>query len=492
MASVNQYPPAAPPPPAGPPPYRYRRSLAGPVILILIGIVFMARNFGFRFPLWHWFGRWWPVLLIIWGVIALIEHITAGQRGYRTRHLGAGGILLLILLVAVGVSAHYSSDVNWGGVRDQLQMDDDLGGIFGTAFTFEDTLEQSFPVHGNLRVVCDRGTLNITPSDGDNIRVVVHKKLYAENQKDANKYNEGTKPQITVDGTSVLLNANTDAAGNHGVQADMDIFVPVAAAVDVASKRGDVTIDNRKASVKVTLQHGDLSLNEIAAPVQVNLEKGSLRASQIGGDLDVTGHVDSVSIDEVAGAVRLNGDFYEDIRLSKIAKEVIFKTSRSDMQIASLAGDLDIASDQVRGSELAGPSKVVTNSKDIHLEDVSGDLEIQSNNGDVEVTTADKQPGGKMSVATEHGDVAVTLTGKTPPEKVNVATQHGDVTLTVPPNVGFQFSGVTRRGDITSDFDVIKINGGDNSPSRANGTVGNGNSKLQVSTDTGDIKIAKS
>ena len=87
--------------------------------------------------------------------------------GYRTRHLGGGGIVLLILLVAVGVSAHYSSEVNWGGVRDQLQMDDDLGGFFGTAYTFEDTLQQSFPTDGNLRIVCDRGALNITPSDGD-------------------------------------------------------------------------------------------------------------------------------------------------------------------------------------------------------------------------------------------------------------------------------------------------------------------------------------
>ena len=89
--------------------------------------------------------------------------------------------------------------------------------------------------------------------------------------------------------------------------------------------------------MKVSLQHGDVALTEIAGPVQINLDKGSLRATQIAGDVDVTGHVDSVNIDDVSGAVRLNGDFYEDIRLSKIAKTVIFKTSRSDMEIASLA-----------------------------------------------------------------------------------------------------------------------------------------------------------
>ncbi len=431
------------------------------------------------------------MLLILWGVIALVEHFSAGRMGYRTRHLGGGGIVLLIILVAVGVSAHYSSEVNWGGVRDQLQMDDDLGGFFGTAYTFEDNLQQAFPKDGNLRIVCDRGALNITPSDGDEIRVVIHKKLYAQNQNDGNKYNEGTKPQITVTGNSVVLNANTNGAGDHGVQADMDIMVPEGAALDIASKRGDVTINNRKASVKVSLQHGDLALTEIAGPVQINLDKGSLRATQITGDVDVSGRVDSVNIEDVSGAVRLNGDFYEDIRLSKIAKSVIFKSSRSDMEFASLEGDLDIASDEVRGSQLNGPSRVNTSSKDIHLEDVTGDVQVQSNNGDVEITTSGKQPAGKVSVTTEHGDVAVTMAAKAAPDKVNVATQHGDVTLTLPQGTGFQISAVTRKGDVSSEFDSVKVEE-NNGTTKANGTVGNGNSKLQIATDTGDIKIAKS
>ena len=492
MASVNPYSVTAPPPqpPPTPPPYRYRRSFAGPVILILIGLLFLMKNLGFRFPIWHWFGHWWPLLLILWGVIILVENVTSTRTGYRTRHLGAGGIILMVLLVTLGVSAHYSSDVDWGGVRDQLQMDDDLGGMFGTAFTFEDTMEQAFPANAALRIVCDRGALNITPSEDGIIRVAVHKKLYAENQNDANKYNQGSKPQIESTGSTVVLNANTDGAGDHSVQTDMDIQVPPGTTLDIASKRGDVTINNRKADVKVTLQHGDVSLTEINGTVKVNLEKGSIRAAQISGDVEVTGHVDSVNIDEVAGAARLDGDFYEDIRLSKIAKGVIFKTSRSDMEIASVPGDIEIASDQVRGNDLTGPTRVATGSKDIHLEDVSGDLQVQSTNGDVEVTTGGKQPG-KLSLNTQHGDVALTLAAKAPPDKVNVVTQHGDVTLTLPSNDGFQITAGTGKGEITSDFDAIKIDK-NNDASHATGTVGNGISKLQVNTDTGDIKIGKS
>jgi DUF4097 and DUF4098 domain-containing protein YvlB len=474
MASSNVYPPPPPPPPPpqyqyqAPPPYRYRRSIAGPLVLIVIGLIFLLRNFGIRFPIWHFFGRWWPLLLILWGVIALIEHTTSQRMGYRTRHLGAGGIFLLILLVALGVSAHYSSDIDWGGVRSQMQMDDDLGGIFGTAFTFDDTLQQAFPAHGNLRVVCDHGSLNVAPSDDNTLRVVVHKKVYAQNQNDANKYNDGTRPQITVSANSVVLNANTNGAGEHGVQADMDIFVPRDATLDIASKRGDVTVNDRKADVKIALQHGDVAMNDIAGTVNIDLQKGSVRASKIAGDLDVEGNIDNVTIDEVAGAVHLSGDFFDDIRLSKIAKTVTFKSSRSDMVVAAVPGDLEIAGDEVRGTDLSGPSRLVTRSKDIHIENVSGDLQLETTNGDIEVHAADKLPLGRISISSKRGDISLVL----------------------PSKAGFQVQASTSKGDISSDFDAVKVDES-NGSAKASGAVGNGVSKMQINTDTGDIRITK-
>lgn len=467
MASTTQYPPP-PVAPQYPPPYRYRRSIVGPVILITLGLVFLLRNMGVRIPFWHWFGHWWPLLLILIGVIRLIEHSMAQRAGYRRVGLGTGSILLLILIVVAGLSAHYSSDIDWGGVRDQIQMDDNLGGIFGNAYTFDDTVEQAFPAHGSLRVVCDHGTLNISPATDDKLRVVVHKKLYAKSQDDANKYNQGTKAEVTVTGNTVLLNANTNGAGEHAVETDMEIFVPRDASLDVASKRGDVTINDRKADVKVALQHGDIVLNDIAGGVKLNLEKGSVRAAKIAGDLDLSGHVDNVTIDDVSGAVHLNGEFFEDIQLSKIVKNVTFNSSRSDMEIASVPGDLAINSDSVRGNDILGPVRLITRSKDIHLEAVSGDLHLEDTNGDVEVHTAAKLPLGRM----------------------NISGKHGDIVLTLPSNAGFQIDATTHKGDITSEFSALKIEQ-TNGASRATGSVGNGVSKLQITADTGDIRISK-
>ena len=485
MATANQYPVAPPPPP---PPYRERRSIAGPVILIVVGALFLAKNFGWHFPIWRWFGHWWPLLIIAWGLIVLFERMS----GRRTRGIGAGAIVLLVLLVVFGLTAHETSDWDWRGMGHQVQIeDDDLGEFFGgQSFTFEDNLEQAFPAKGSLRIVSDRGSLNITSDSGNTIRVVVHKTLYADNQKEADNYNAGTKPQITVNGDSVILNANTDGAGNHGVTADMDITVPAGATVEVAGKRGDVTVDGRKADVKIAVQHGDVTLRDISGAVNVSVEKGSIRGDQIGGDVDLSGHVDSVTLDDVSGAVRLNGDFYEDVRLSKIAKSVTFKTSRSDMEIASVPGELDISSDEVRGSQLNGPTRVVTSSKNIHLEDVAGDLSVRSTNGDVEVTPGGTRPAGRLDVTTAHGAVALTLAGKNVPDNVSIGTEHGDVTLTLTGNAGVQISAATRHGEIDSDFDGLNLSKSNDS-SQASGKLGNGNSKVSVATDTGNIRITK-
>jgi len=448
--------------------YRYRRSLAGPLILILLGVLFLLRNVGVHIPVWHFFGRFWPLLIIIWGVVALVEHFVALRNGYQTRGLGGLGLLLLLIIVIAGLAAHHSSDVNWEGMRDQIQIDDDLGGMFGTAYTFDDTIEQSFPPGGSLRIVSDRGTINVTPADGNTIRVAVHKKLYANNQEDANRYNEGTKPQITLNGSNVLLNANTNGAGDHGVQTDMDVFVPRDAAVEVASKRGDVSISTRKADVKLTVQHGDIALNEIAGSAKMSLDKGSIRASNISGDVDIDGRVDDVTLEDVKGAVRLNGDFFNDIRLSKIGRTVEFKSARSDIALASVPGDLQISGDSLRATDASGPMRLITRSKEIHLEGVTGDIQVENANGDIEIHAADKLPMGKM----------------------NLNGRHGDISLTIPANAGFQLDATTRKGDITTDFGSLKIDSSSGG-SRASGTVGNGASKLQINADTGDIRINK-
>src|SRR5437588_12596799 len=83
---------------------RRPRSVAGPVVLIIMGVFLLLRTMGIlHWSLWHVFARFWPLLLILWGVIKLIEYQQAKQEGLRPRGIGAGGVFLIICLIVFGL-----------------------------------------------------------------------------------------------------------------------------------------------------------------------------------------------------------------------------------------------------------------------------------------------------------------------------------------------------------------------------------------------------
>ena len=111
-------------------------------------------------------------------------------------------------------------------------------------YNYNDHLEQNFPGDATLKVVNNHGAVNVHASDDDKITVVVRKRVGADNQGDADKYNTETKPTITTMGGLVTVNANAEA-GDHPVQTDLDISLPQKAPVTVSSRRGDVNVTGR-------------------------------------------------------------------------------------------------------------------------------------------------------------------------------------------------------------------------------------------------------
>src|SRR5947209_9909175 len=126
-------PPQAPPPP----PYRTRRrrSMAGPVILITVGILGLMATLGvLNFEnLVYRFAHFWPVLLIVWGLIKVFEHYKAQQEGYETTGIGGGGVVLIIFLIIFGLGATAATHLDWSGIGV------DMG---SNGYTFQTDLEQ--------------------------------------------------------------------------------------------------------------------------------------------------------------------------------------------------------------------------------------------------------------------------------------------------------------------------------------------------------------
>lgn len=449
---------------------RSRRSFAGPVVLIALGVIFLLGNMHvitWR-SLGEWFARYWPVLIIVWGVIKLLEYYQAQRQATRPSGIGVGGVFLLLFLILTGLIATHASHVDWRALGDEVDIGDShFPWAGGNSYNFDDQLEQTFPVGGTLRVVSDRGAVTVNPSDEPQIRVVVHKRISADNEQESKKIDSQTRPTISVAGNLVTVNANTTGAGEHSVSTDLEIFIPRKAPVDIASKHGDVTVHERDGELKVAVTHGDVAISELGSRAAVVIHKGSINASKIRADLTVDGRVDDATIADIAGSVSMTGDYFGDINLSKIAKAVNFKSSRTEMGFARLDGELTMQSGDLHAKSVAGPLRLMTKSKDVNLEGVSGDIRLEDSNGSVQLH-ADKLPLGNIRIINTKGDVQVML----------------------PANASFSIDARTHSGDIESDFSQVQVNSSGNQTT-ATGAVGTNGVRVEIVNDYGSIEIRK-
>ncbi|HEV3306294.1 MAG TPA: DUF4097 family beta strand repeat-containing protein [Candidatus Sulfotelmatobacter sp.] len=468
MSSPVSYPvpPMVPPPP---PPRRPRRSFAGPFVLIVLGTIFLLGNMHLLSwaRLGLWFANYWPVLLIIWGVIKLIEHQQAQRDGLPSRGIGAGGVFLVIVIVFFGLIATHVARFHWDEIRNNIGIDDsDLDNIFGQTYNFDDHLEQDIPPAAtSLRVNNDHGAVRVSTANDNKITVVVRKRVGAESQSDANKYDQQTKPQITVAGNVIVLDSRIHAAGDHSVESDLDISIPRKMELHIVGRRGEISVTGRDGEVEINNQHGDVSVEDVNGNVKLTLEKSSAKIEQITGDVHIDGRLNEVSVTDVKGAVQLDGEFQESVKLARITKNVAFKSSRTDLEFSSLAGELDLDSDDLHADKITGPLHLTTRSKQIRLVDVSGDVRLQNDNGGIELSL--RSPGN-----------------------VQIDSRNGDVQLSLPDKAGFRVEARTRDGEIQSDFSEVKIENGEHEAS-ASGTVGNGAAHIVINNQHDGIEIRK-
>jgi len=226
-----------------------------------------------------------------------------------------------------------------------------------------------------------------------------------------------------------------------------------------------VSIVGREGNLDITSAHGDVTTTDINGKVSLNLDHSSARISQVASDVSIEGRANDVSIEDVKGVVHLDGEFMESVKLAKISQPVTFKSSRTDMDFSRLDGDLDLDSGDLQASDLIGPLRLKTRSKDIRLTGVSGDVRLQDENGSVELRM---NKMGSMQVDNRKGDIQIYL----------------------PDKAGFQVDAHARNGEVQTDFDQLKIDNA-NDQGIATGTIGGGGPHVVVNNEHGTIEIRK-
>ncbi len=437
--------------------YGYRRSsIVGPCLLVAIGVIALLLETGHLSAggFWDWYGRWWPSLLILVGLVSLAEYFWDRNNpyaGYRS----VGSVAFLIILLAFfgwGTHGHW-----W---LNQFNDDgDDFFSMMGEEHDNDVQIDQSIPDGGSLTVQNARGDVTITASEDAQMHLRAHQVIHSSD-KDAAGIFDQVKPKIVTSGSGAVITV----PGRNGARVDLTIQVPEKTSATVNTTHGDVTVEGLKNSADVTSQHGDVKFDGITGDVHTRMNHGDLSAHEISGHALVEGHVDDVTLSEIKGQVVLDGDFVGDTHLEQVGSTIHFHTTRTDLDIQRLGGDLTMDSSDLTANQLYGPVRIVTRSKNIDLTQVTGDTHIETSDGDVNVVAT--RPLGNMQIS----------------------NRTGSLTLTVPEDASFVVNASTTEDDeLESDFPLQRSSSGDRRTLQ--GTVGHGGVRLDLSTSHGNLQL---
>jgi DUF4097 and DUF4098 domain-containing protein YvlB len=215
----------------------------------------------------------------------------------------------------------------------------------------------------------------------------------------------------------------------------------------------------------VNSENGDVSVSDLNGSVTMDLDHSSARISQVSSDVSIQGRANDVSIEDVKGTVHLDGDFMESVKLSRIAKPVSFKSTRTEMDFSALAGDLNLDSGDLEATSITGPFRLRTRSKDVLLHGLSNDVHLEDENGAIEIHL------NKLG-------------------SLDVRNSKGDIRVYVPEHAGFQLDARANDGEIQSDFSQLKISNGDDQAT-ATGAVNGGGPRMQLADEHGNIEIRR-
>ncbi|HTC94899.1 MAG TPA: DUF4097 family beta strand repeat-containing protein [Terriglobales bacterium] len=494
-----------------------RRSFAGPVILIIVGVIFLLGNM--HIITWSglgwWYSRYWPLLLILWGAIKLVEYTWARRQGFQPSGIGAGGVFLVLFIIVGGLVATEIVGVDWTGFHKAL---DEMGINFpvGNKYEYSNQIDQAVASRGVFTLALQHGSITVLPSTDEKVHVSVRKTIRAFSKEEADRIDQATQPEIKTDDIPTasmsnlpdvpglssaerdkiraeidraraeaakaraeaarareeVIRVNLGSSSSNAAESDVELHVPPTLPLELSTQHGDIEVRSRQADVKLTAVHGDVTIDDLTGNATITMhggmQGGDLTVRDVKGNVTVQGHANESNISNVSGLVAMSGDYMGETNVQNLGQGFRFNSSRTDLETGKIQGELRFDGDSLRASNISGGFKVSTRSKDMHLEDVTGDIEVNNKNASVELR-ASKAPAGNIQISNKDGGIEIAL----------------------PAQSAFQVEAKAHGGEIHSDFGEIKIDKSSEENPVASGTIGAGGRKIQLSTEHADIDIRK-
>jgi Toastrack DUF4097/LiaI-LiaF-like transmembrane region len=450
----------------------HRGSIFWALILIGIGVLFLLQNFNPAIHPWQVIAKYWPLLIIIWGISKLAAYFQARAHPETAPPLlfTGGDVVLLVLILVFGTVTSKVILTPWHEWPSALGMqDEEFADLFLNSYTFTRRISQEVKGNPRLLIVNRRGNIDIRGSDQPDIGVVLQETIWAENEAAAKNLADQLNLHFLESAGQYELQSNLDSLphGGRNLRLDLQLQVPKATSVQLTDNKGDIVISDLKGDQTLTAQRGDARVSNIEGVVRVHESGGSTEIRDVMGSVEVEGRGNDMAIKSVSGTVTIEGDFSGAMRFEKIVQTLRYTSSRTTLNVQKLAGQLTLDMGSLDARGLEGPFELATVDKDINLENFEYAVKVQDTNGDVHLRTA------------------------TPPTRpIEVELTKGDISLELPAASAFQIDAVSRNGDVRTDFPGLAISREQNSPA-LKGTYGKGGPLIRLSSTYGTIRITR-
>jgi DUF4097 and DUF4098 domain-containing protein YvlB len=446
-----------------------RTSIVGPLILIGLGVLFLARNLNPNLPVLDYLARFWPFILIGWGVLRVIEIISwrAQNKPLPMQGIAGGEWALIVFLcfVGMGVSAYNNAGSWWRGQNIRI------GGVqvFGESFDYP--IEGKTQASKTPKIIIEsfRGNARITGADTDEVRVTGRKSIRALKQQDADQASKDTPLEVVRRGDDVVIRTYQDRVSNNiRVEAEMEITVPKGASIEARGRRGDFDISNITGNVDIDSDNTGVRLSNIGGSVKVNARASDiLKAENVKGGVEFRGQRGSdIVLSDVQGQVIVAGN-YTTIELRNLAKPVRYESSVTEFSVEKLPGEARLDLGDIRVENAVGPIRVSSKSRDVQIREFTNGLDLSIERGDIELSPAANQMA-----------------------QIDVKTRSGDIELNLPGSARFDLNASTDRGELNNEFGEPLRTDHDNRGGKIAGTVGSG-PKLSLHTNRGQVTVRR-
>ena len=461
---------------------RRRRSIFSGLLLVVIGALFLYHNFRGGFEIWRLIERWWPVVLILWGLAKLYDYWAAKQSGEAPPRTITGGEVFLVLIVFCLAGVAGLVEI---GQKHPNRFGIDFGeGWWGSRYTYtEEIPARAMKATGEVRVNTDRGDISVVAGEAAEIQVSVKKTAKAWEEREAKTRAESVKVVVVEVEGGYEVRPEVDSDSQGGVRVDLEVRIPKQASLKAKAECGDVKVNGVKGAVKVENLDGSVDILDVSSDLTIEkrddacvgmagMRRDDVTVRNVGGNVAVSGHGDRVEITDVAGQAVIEGEYSGPISVSNAAKGVRFLSRRTDLTVSQLKGRIETGEGQLEISDAPGNVQLETSSYDVVLDKVTGRIRVKNRNGNIEARS-----------------------GLAPQQDIELVTERGSVELSVPAKSSFELTAEARRGDIEVDkeFEGLQSPEPDRrGDSKLTAKVGQRGPQVTLRTSYGSIHLRKS